>query len=73
MPNADQPNADQPKIDTGVLSRLACPACHGTLRLGEGTVVCGSCSRTYPIINGIPVLIPDRAIFVTPYCLLPSA
>jgi uncharacterized protein YbaR (Trm112 family) len=41
-----------------VLSRmLACPACHGELSLKADHVVCAQCARTYPIIDGIPVLI----------------
>jgi uncharacterized protein len=41
--------------------RLACPACHGTLRSEAETIVCTACARSYPILNGIPVLISDRA------------
>jgi uncharacterized protein len=49
------------KIDDSTLSQLACPACHGDLRLeGEG-VDCESCGRTYPIVDGIAVLIAGRA------------
>ncbi|MGP8253227.1 MAG: Trm112 family protein [Terracidiphilus sp.] len=55
------PNADQPQFDAGLLSRMACPACHGELRLGEGKVGCADCGRAYPVIDGIPVLIAERA------------
>jgi uncharacterized protein YbaR (Trm112 family) len=41
---------------------LACPVCFGQLRFEETTVVCTGCGRTYPIVDGIPVLIPQRAI-----------
>jgi uncharacterized protein YbaR (Trm112 family) len=66
MSNADQPNARNPRFDSGVFSGLACPACHGELRLGEETIVCGSCGRAYPIFDGIPVLIAERAIVPGP-------
>jgi hypothetical protein len=41
---------------------LACPVCLGTLRLQESTVVCVGCGRIYPVVDGIPVLIADRAV-----------
>ncbi|MGA2571070.1 MAG: Trm112 family protein [Terracidiphilus sp.] len=43
-----------------MLSELACPACHGDLRLDSGRLICGGCRRAYPIVDGIPVLIVDR-------------
>jgi hypothetical protein len=36
---------------------LACPACRGDLRIDGERVVCESCGRGYPIVDGIPVLI----------------
>ena len=41
--------------------KLACPACLGPLRLLNATVACTSCGRVYPIVDGIPVLITERA------------
>jgi uncharacterized protein YbaR (Trm112 family) len=41
---------------------VVCPVCYAPLRFGEATVVCSECARTYPIVDGIPVLIPQRAI-----------
>jgi hypothetical protein len=40
---------------------LACPVCHQSLQLGTETVDCQGCARRYPIIDGIPVLLADRA------------
>ena len=47
---------------------LACPICKGTLTLtatredgGEvvdGTLSCAACTETYPIVDGIPNLLP---------------
>jgi uncharacterized protein YbaR (Trm112 family) len=52
------------EFDSRLLEQLACPACHGTLRLVSsiGQIVCVECKRTYPLIDGIPVLIADRAM-----------
>ncbi|MGA8090138.1 MAG: Trm112 family protein [Terracidiphilus sp.] len=40
---------------------LACPVCYAPLRFEEAVVVCTACARTYPVEDGIPVLIPQRA------------
>jgi uncharacterized protein YbaR (Trm112 family) len=40
---------------------LACPVCHEALRFGDVEVVCLGCGRVYPVVDGIPVLIAERA------------
>jgi hypothetical protein len=44
-----------------VLDQLACPACFGDLRLDGPRILCKGCGRVYPIVDGIPVLIVERA------------
>jgi uncharacterized protein YbaR (Trm112 family) len=52
---------EQPLLtDMRVLSLLACPVCHGDLRLVGSTLACAGCGRGYPIVDGIPVLIAGR-------------
>jgi uncharacterized protein YbaR (Trm112 family) len=48
-------------MDQSVLDQLACPACLAALRLSQTHLVCVACARAYPIVDGIPVLIPARA------------
>jgi uncharacterized protein YbaR (Trm112 family) len=48
-------------FDSSVVNQLACPACLGDLRLEEIRLVCAACGRTYPVVDGIPVLIAERA------------
>jgi len=48
-------------FDVSVLDQLACPACLGDLRLDGDRLLCLSCHRTYPIVDGIPVLTAERA------------
>jgi uncharacterized protein YbaR (Trm112 family) len=50
-----------PQLDPHVVSQLACPACTGDLRLATSHLVCIACQRAYPIVDGIPVLIVERA------------
>jgi uncharacterized protein YbaR (Trm112 family) len=52
---------DPALLDSALLDRLACPACFGGLRAGDAHLVCMSCGRAYPIVDGIPVLIAERA------------
>ncbi len=54
-------SAPELKFDASALDRLACPACFGVLRADAQYVLCVSCGRIYPIIDGIPVLIVERA------------
>lgn len=49
------------QIDEDVVSQLACPACAGDLRLEAAHLVCSACGRAYPVVDGIPVLIAERA------------
>jgi uncharacterized protein YbaR (Trm112 family) len=48
-------------LDPAVLDQLACPACLGALRVDQARLVCAVCGRAYPIVDGIPVLIAERA------------
>ncbi len=48
-------------FDASAISQLACPACLGDLRSEQSRLICAACLRAYPIVDGIPVLIPERA------------
>jgi uncharacterized protein YbaR (Trm112 family) len=48
-------------FDPAVLGELVCPACLRPLRLEEASLVCTGCARSYPVVDGIPVLIAERA------------
>jgi uncharacterized protein YbaR (Trm112 family) len=49
------------RFDTSVLNQLACPSCLGGLFVEGERLVCALCARAYPIVDGIPVLISERA------------
>jgi len=44
------------------LQLLACPICEGDLIQAEdgSSLHCKSCRRAYPIVDGIPVLLPEQ-------------
>jgi uncharacterized protein YbaR (Trm112 family) len=46
-----------------LLEILRCPACRSPLRVAEPekSLACTGCPRTYPIVDGIPVVMVDRA------------
>ena len=48
---------------TKILEMVVCPACHGRLSFNSaaGEVRCGECGKSYPIVDGIPVLLVSRA------------
>jgi len=48
-------------LDAAVLDLLVCPACCGGLSVHGERLVCAACRRGYPILDGIPVLIAERA------------
>ena len=52
------------EFDTRLLEQLACPVCFGALRFvpSGSQITCIDCLRAYPLIDGIPVLIADRAM-----------
>jgi SAM-dependent methyltransferase/uncharacterized protein YbaR (Trm112 family) len=39
--------------------QLACPVCRGSLMPESQTFRCSTCDRTYPLVDGIPILVPD--------------
>jgi uncharacterized protein YbaR (Trm112 family) len=49
-------------FDSSILEQLACPVCLEELRQTGEQLVCTSCGRSYPIVDGIPVLIAERAV-----------
>jgi uncharacterized protein YbaR (Trm112 family) len=53
--------AEPLSFNPSILDQLACPACLGQLRVDGLRLVCADCGRAFPIVDGIPVLIADRA------------
>ncbi|MBI4913664.1 MAG: Trm112 family protein [Acidobacteria bacterium] len=55
-------------LDPRLLAILCCPAdhenapCRGDLEEREDGLLCGKCGRLYPIEEGIPVMLVDRAV-----------
>lgn len=45
-----------------LLQILACPVCKGELLQSEegSSLLCKPCGRSYPVIDGIPVLLPEQ-------------
>ena len=47
-------------IDPSLRALLVCPVDHHALRDEPETLVCVACGRRYPIVDNIPVLLPDE-------------
>jgi uncharacterized protein YbaR (Trm112 family) len=58
---AHPPSDGRDTLDPDLLAQLACPACYGELCLEGSRLRCLDCSRGYPIVDGIPVMIVERA------------
>jgi len=43
------------------LAHLVCPICHASLQLESDAIACSGCARRYPIVDGLAVMLPDRA------------
>lgn len=47
-------------VSPELLKILACPVCKRAVKLREEELVCVGCGRRYPIVNGIPNMLPDE-------------
>jgi len=50
-------------IPAALLEILVCPACRHSLAVRDnGTALqCSACAKTYPVRDGIPILLVDQA------------
>ncbi len=48
------------KISQKLLEILACPVCKQGVELKGDELVCAGCGRRYPIVDGIPHMLPDK-------------
>lgn len=60
MPDQSPQPAPALRIKQEDLCRLVCSVCHQVLELESESIRCTVCSRRYPIVDGIPVLLPAR-------------
>ena len=49
-------------IDKELLDILACPVCKCGIEYKDDKILCHQCRRIYPVENGIPVMLIERAI-----------
>ena len=49
-------------LDPRLLEILCCPACKGDLSAVPEGLRCQACGLEYPIEDGIPVMLVDRAV-----------
>ena len=48
-------------IDDDLLKILACPACKADVVLDNNKIACTKCGLTYPIKDGIPIMLIEEA------------
>ena len=55
------------RLDPELLSILVCPKCKGDLDVTQGpegeeeSLDCAACELSYPVDDGIPVMLPEEA------------
>lgn len=47
-------------ISHKLLEILVCPVCKRDVKLKGKELICMSCGRRYPVVNGIPYLLPPE-------------
>jgi len=55
-------------LDPRLLEILRCPECRQTIRVlpDDAGLECTGCRRVYPIVDGIPVMMVDKALLPKP-------
>lgn len=48
-------------LDKELLDILACPFCKGDVFLKGDRIICKNCGKKYPVKDGVPVMIIDKA------------
>ena len=58
-----QSERQAPPAQQNAAGLLACPVCGGSVEVGTQRVRCGtpSCRSAFPVVDGIPVMLPDQA------------
>lgn len=59
--DSNQPGPASPDREDALRALLACPACHAHLSWAIEEAICQGCGKRYPIEDGIPILVADRA------------
>ena len=49
-------------MDPRVRALLVCPLCGGELVDREDGLVCAPCRRLWPVIDGVPRMVPEEAV-----------
>jgi len=57
----DHPDSTLGDLFASLLEQLACPVCFAAMSLQKNGLLCTGCGRVFPVEDGIPVLIADRA------------
>ena len=52
----------EPENSPSFMPGIVCPLCHGDLRVEDQLLMCRACGQSYPILDGIPVLLMDAAL-----------
>ena len=49
------------RLDPRLVGRVCCPICSGEFEAREGFLDCCACQLAFPVLDGVPILLPARA------------
>lgn len=49
------------QLDSRLRGRLECPVCRGPFVEEVACLICSKCQLAFPIREGVPILLPERA------------
>jgi uncharacterized protein YbaR (Trm112 family) len=55
-------SADRKLLTPKDLFHVVCPVCHAAICLDGESILCTGCARRYPIVDGLPILLAERAL-----------
>jgi len=58
----DDSDGDSAAVEPWVIDLLACPVDRNPVQLDKAELVCVQCGRRYPVLAGIPRMVPDQVI-----------
>ena len=59
-PHGIDSGATAAALEPWIVELLACPVDRGAVRLDQSGLVCMQCDRQYPVLSGIPRMIPHE-------------
>ncbi|MCB9678543.1 MAG: Trm112 family protein [Alphaproteobacteria bacterium] len=61
MEHDTDPDGSERPLSPVLRALLVCPVCKGDLDEAADGLRCPACALTYPVVDGVPFMLPERA------------